>query len=72
MHQPADIGRELLRLGAGQQHAVVQRVQEPALGDPALLVDEDAVHHRDLAGRPAEREHGDAQPHPERLAKRTP
>ena len=29
VQQPADIGRELLRLGPGQQHAVVQRVQEP-------------------------------------------
>ena len=26
VHQPTDISRELLRLGAGQQHAVVQRV----------------------------------------------
>ena len=31
VHQPADIGRELLRLGPGQQHAVVERVQKPAL-----------------------------------------
>ena len=31
VHQPADIGGELLRLRSGQQHAVVQRVQEPAL-----------------------------------------
>ena len=30
VHQPADIGRELLRLRARQQHAVVERVQEPA------------------------------------------
>ena len=56
MHEPADIGGELLRLGAGQQHAVVQRVQEPVLADPALLLDEDAVHDRDLAGRSAEAE----------------
>ena len=33
--------------------AIVQRVQEPRLRDPALLLDQDAVHDRDLAGRAA-------------------
>ena len=37
VEQPTDVDRELLRLRAGQQHAVVQRVQEPALPDPAAL-----------------------------------
>ena len=37
VHQPADVGRELLRLRAGQHHAVVQRVQEAPLADPAPL-----------------------------------
>ncbi len=68
VHQPADIGRKLLRLGSGQQHAVTQRMQEPRLADPSLLVDDDAVHHRDLAGGPAKAERGDAQPDPGRLA----
>ena len=54
VHEPADVGGELLRLGARQEHAVVQRVQEAVLADPALLLDEDAVHDRDLAGRAAE------------------
>ena len=70
VHQPADIGRELLRLRARQQHAVVERVQEPALRNPALLLDQDAVHDRDLAGRAAEAQHRDAQPDPKRLAQR--
>ena len=70
VQQPADVDRELLRLGAGQQHAVVERVQEAALADPALLLDEDAVHHRDLAGRPAEAQRGDARPDPHRLGER--
>ena len=70
MHQPADIGRKLLRLGAGQQHAIVERVQETALRNPALLLDQDAVHHRDLAGGTAEAQHRDAKPDPERLAQR--
>ena len=51
---PAEIGRELLRLRSGQQRAERERVQEAALVDPALLVDEDAVHDGDLAGRSAE------------------
>ena len=62
VHQPADIDGELLGLGSGQQHAVVQRMQEPALGDPPLLLDDDAVHHRDLPGRAAEAQGGDARP----------
>ena len=62
VHQPADIGRKLLCLGARQQHAVVQRVQETAFGNPVLLLDEDAVHHRDLPRRAAEREQRDAEP----------
>ena len=68
VQQPADIGRELLRLRSRQQHAVVQRMQEPAFGDPVLLLDQDAVHHRDLPGRAAEAEHGDPQPDPEGFA----
>ena len=59
VQQPADIGRELLRLRPRQQHAEIQRMQEARLVDPLLLVDQDAVHQRDLAGRPAE---ADRQP----------
>ena len=70
MHQPADIGRELLRLRAGQQHAIVERMQEAPLGDPALLLDHDAMHHRDLAGRAAEAQERDPQPDPQRRAQR--
>jgi hypothetical protein len=68
VHQPADIGRELLRLGARQQHAVVERMQKPALGNPALLLDQDAVHDRDLSGRAAKTQQRHPQPDPERLA----
>ena len=65
VQQPADIGRKLLRLRARQQHAVVQRMQKPALGNPVLFLDQDAVHHRDLPGRAAEAQQGDPQPDPE-------
>jgi len=68
VHQPADIGRKLLRFGTGEQHAIVEGVEEPVLTDPPLLLDEDAVHHRDLTGGTAERECRDAQPDPKSFA----
>jgi hypothetical protein len=40
VHQPADVGGELLRLWSGQQHAVVERVQEAAFADPAPFLDQ--------------------------------
>jgi len=70
VHQPADIGRELLGLGSRQQHAIAQGVQKPRLADPFLLVDDDTVHHRDLPGRAAKAERGDPQPDAQRLAER--
>ena len=43
MHEPANVSGKLLRLGAGQQHAVVQCMEKPLLGNPPLLLDEDAM-----------------------------
>jgi len=54
VQQPPHVDGELLRLGAGQQHAVVQRVQEPPVADPPPALDELLVHDRDLPSRPAE------------------
>ena len=68
VHQPADVGSQLLRLGPRQQHAIVKRMQEPLFRDPALLLDQDAMHHRDLAGGAAEAQRRDPHPRPERLA----
>ena len=68
VQQPADIGGKLGRLRTGQQHAVIERVEEPALADPVPLVDQHAVHHGDLAGRAAEAEQPDPEPDAERLA----
>ena len=68
MGEPADVNGELLRLGAGKQHAVVEGVEEPGFADPALLLDQDAMHHRDLAGGAAEAERSDAYPDPRRFA----
>jgi hypothetical protein len=70
VEQPADVDGELLCLGAGQQHAVVQGVQESLLADPALLVDEHPLHDGDLSGRPAEGLQRDGKPRPHRFAER--
>ena len=64
VQQPADVGRELLRLRPGQQHAEVERMQEAPVAEPAPLLDEDAVHDRDLPGRAAEGQERDPEPTP--------
>jgi hypothetical protein len=66
---PADVGGKLHGLGPRKQHAEVERMQEAVLRDPFPLVDKDAVHERDLAGRAAERKHADLGPHEKRLVK---
>src|SRR5260370_18929734 len=45
-------------------------MQEPGLADPALFLDENTVHHRDLTGRPAKAQGRDTDPDPEGLAER--
>jgi len=67
VEQPSDVGRELLCLGTGQQHAIVEGMEETALAHPPLLLDQDAVHDRDLAGRPSEALEGDQRPDPQSL-----
>jgi redox-sensitive bicupin YhaK (pirin superfamily) len=69
VQQPADVGRELLRLRSRQHHAVVERVQEASLRDPAPALDQLLVHHRDLAGRSAEADEAELEPEAERVAK---
>ena len=70
VEQPPDVRRQLLGLGAGEQRAVGQREEEPLLADPPLLLDERALHDRDLAGRAAEGLQRDREPGPGRLAQR--
>jgi hypothetical protein len=43
-------------------------VQEPALADPAALLDEFAMHDRDLAGRSTETHAAEFEPEGERRA----
>ena len=66
---PADIGGELHRLGAGKEHAKIQSMQKALLSDPPSLLDEQAMHERDLTGRPAEGQDADPAPEGERFAK---
>jgi hypothetical protein len=60
MQEPADIDCELLCFRAWKQHAEVERMEETLLPDPLFLVDQDAVHHRDLPGRAAKAQRRDA------------
>lgn len=45
-------------------------MQEPLFPDPLLLVDDDAVHHRDLSGGAAKTQRRDAAPDTDGLSKR--
>ena len=38
-------------------------MQKPFLADRALFIDQDTVHHRNLAGRSAEAQRCDPRPH---------
>ena len=69
VQQPADVGGELLRLRPGQQHAVVERVQEPLLADPALFLHQLAVHDGDLPRRPAKTDETQLEPETQGLPK---
>jgi len=53
VQQPSDIGGQLLGFWTGQQHAVVQRVQKPALADPTTPLHQFGVHDGDLPSGPA-------------------
>ena len=70
VQEPADVDGELLRLRAGQQHAVVQRVEEPGVADPPAALDELVVHDRDLPGRPTEVDEAELGPEARGLPER--
>ena len=54
--------------GPGSSMQKFKRMQEAVLGDPPPLVDENAVHQRDLPRRSAEGQHADLRPDGEGLA----
>lgn len=60
----------MLCLGARQQHAILERVEESRLVNPPLLLDHDAMEHCDLPGRSAKAEQAHAPPHAHRLGER--
>ena len=62
VHEPSDVDRELLGFRAGQNHAVVERIEKSAIVDPRACFDQLAVHQRDLPGGPAKAQQPDAQP----------
>lgn len=64
---PANVGRQLHRLRAGQEHAEVEAAQKSPIVDPALLIDQNAMHEGDLSGRSAERQQTDLRPRSRRF-----
>jgi hypothetical protein len=72
VEQPPDIDRELLRLRPGQERAVAEGVQEPALADPAPPIHQLVVHQGDLSGRPAEVHEPELHPEARGLAEAHP
>src|SRR5262245_37013005 len=70
VESPAEVDGQLSCLWAWQQHREIQRAQEQTLGDPALLIDQLAVHARDLPRRAAEADEAELQPEAKRITKR--
>jgi hypothetical protein len=62
MQQPPDVSRELLRLRPRQQHAIVQRMQETALRNPASSLHQFLVHDGNPPGRTTEADQTQFQP----------
>ncbi len=60
MQPPPDPCGELLRFGAGEQVAEIERVEEILLGHPFALFHQFPVHQRDLPRRSAKAEQADA------------
>ena len=61
---------ELLRFGPGEQMAKVERREEARLVDPLPIVDQLAMHDRDLPGGSTEADAADSREHAHQLAKR--
>ena len=72
MHHPTDIGRKQLRLGSRERQAIVQSVEKPVSGHPALFLDENAIHGSELDGRTSEAQQGNARPNAEGLPEAHP
>ena len=69
MHQPAEIGCQLLRLWPRQQHAEIERMEKTRIGYPMALFHHFTMHHRNLRRRPTEGQQTNAEPHAQSLGK---
>ena len=70
VHQPAQVGGQLLRLRARQQHAKVQRMQKAFFRYPAALFNQLAVHDGNLPRRAAKADEAELQPKAQRFFER--
>lgn len=70
MHQPANVGGQLLSLGPREHHAVVERMQKTVLRDPAAPLNQFLVHERDLPSGAAEADAAQLEPEAESLGPR--
>ena len=69
MGQPADIGSKLHGFRPRQQHAEIQRVQKPVIGNPFAVLNDLAMHQRNLASRSAKGQQSDLRPDGKHLGK---
>jgi len=67
MLYPADLCREQLPLRPWQRQAIIQGIEKSVSGNPALLLDENAIHRSKLHGRTSETEQSNARPDAEGL-----
>jgi len=62
VHEPADVGGQLLGFRARQHHAVVQGMQEALLTDPAPALHQLGMHEGDLPRRAAKADQAQFEP----------
>jgi 5'-3' exonuclease len=67
MQEPPAIRRQLRRLGPGQEHAKIQRMQKFSLLHPPFPFNQFEVHGSNLTRRPSKRSEPQLEPKPKRL-----
>ena len=70
MQEPANVNGELLRLGTGKKHAVIQGMEKATITYPAFLFNQISVHNRYLTDRTTKTVKSDVDPDPECFPKR--
>src|SRR5690606_20202695 len=64
-----DMDRHLRGVGAGYQVCGPDEIEKMLPGEPAAAVDDLVLHHRDVRGRSAERDHAELQEEPRDVTK---